>query len=186
MVPSNLATSDLQIRPATLHDADELAILAASVFRHTYGAAIPPAILEPYLVRTFAPSVIQQAINMRGTTYLVAMLDQCLLGYSKCAVTTPLSCVVQTQAVELVNLYVYPAYHGRGIGRALLLQAMQLASQQGFTTLWLCAWQENHAALTFYQRAGFTTVGQTEIVVDGVIFVDWVMQRPLAGHAVTR
>ena len=185
MAPSSPTTGELQIRPATPHDADELALLAASVFRHTYGAAIPPAILEPYLARTFAPSVIRQAI-MGGTTYLVAKLDQQLLGYSKCAVTTPPPCVVQPQAVELVNLYVHPTYHGRGIGRALLLQTMQLASQQGFTTLWLCAWQENHSALTFYQRAGFTTVGQTEIVVDGVIFVDWVMQRPLPYRAITR
>lgn len=177
MARSSSTTADLQIRPAIVNDADALATLATVVFRQTYGTALPSAIMEPYLARTFASSVIREAVSTGATTYLVATLDQQVVGYSKCAVTMPPPCVTEPKAIELVNLYVHPAHHGRGVGRALLHQTLQVITRQKFTTMWLCAWQENQTALRFYQRAGFTTVGQTEIVVDGVIFVDWVMQK---------
>lgn len=179
MAPSSPGAGVLPIRPAAVSDASALADLGALVFRHTYGVAIPAAILDCYLVRTFAPTLIRQAIMEGATSYLVAMLADQMVGYSKCVATTPPPCVTPPQTIELVNLYVHPAHQGRGIGRALLHQAVQQAHTSGFTTMWLCVWQENHTALTFYQRLGFTTVGQTEILVDGVVFIDWVMQKGL-------
>jgi ribosomal protein S18 acetylase RimI-like enzyme len=167
------------IRPATLDDAADLADLGALVFRHTYGAAIPLAILDAYLARTFTPAALQQALRHNATSYLVATQAGHLVGYSKCAITAPPACVQGAKASELVNLYIHPAHQSNGIGKQLLQQAIQVAAAQHLTTLWLCVWQANQRAVDFYLRFGFTVVGKTEVYVDHVVFDDWVMQKDM-------
>lgn len=167
------------IRPATVGDAASLADLGALVFRHTYGAVIPPAILDAYLARTFTPAALQQALQHDATSYLVATQAGRLVGYSKCAITAPPACVQGAKASELVNLYVHPACQGSGMGRQLLQQAIQVAAAQHLTTLWLCVWQANQRAIDFYQHFGFIIVGKTEVHVDNVLFDDWVMQKDM-------
>lgn len=167
------------IRPATLDDAAALAGLGALVFRHTYGVAIPAPILAIYLERTFTLVALLQALQNTAINYLVATQADRLVGYSKCAITPPPTCVQGADIGELVNLYIHPAYQGCGIGRQLLQQAIQVAATQHLTTLWLCVWQANHRAIDFYQRFGFTIVGKTEVYVDEVAFDDWVMQRAI-------
>lgn len=175
--PKQFATP--RIRPATLSDAAALADLGALVFRHTYGAAIPATILDSYLARAFTPTMIRQALTSNATTYLVAEQNERLLGYSKCAATAAPPCVKAKPAVELVNLYVHPAYQGNGVGRQLLHETIQGVTAQAPTILWLCVWQANQRAVDFYQRFGFTIVGKTEVYVDGVVFDDWVMQKEM-------
>lgn len=167
------------IRPAAVGDAAALADLGALVFRHTYGAAIPPAILDAYLARTFTSAALQQALQHDATSYLVAMQAGRLVGYSKCAITAPPACVQGAKASELVNLYIHPAHQSNGIGKQLLQQSIQVAAAQHLTTLWLCVWQANQRAVDFYQRFGFTIVGEMKLYVDDVVFDDWVMQRAI-------
>lgn len=178
MGPHKLQAETL-IRPATLDDAVGLADLGALVFRHTYGAAIPPTVLDVYLARTFTPTALGQALQNGETSYWVATQADRLIGYSKCAITAPPTAVQGANAAELVNLYVHPAYQGCGIGRQLLQQAIQVAAAQHLTTLWLCVWQANQRAIDFYQRYGFAIVGKTEVYVDDVVFEDWIMQRAI-------
>ncbi len=165
------------IRPATPDDAAGLADLGALVFRHTYGAAILPTVLDVYLARTFTPAALGQALQNGETSYWVATQADRLIGYSKCAITAPPTAVQGANATELVNLYVHPAYQGCGIGRQLLQQAIQIAAAQHLTTLWLCVWQANQRAIDFYQRYGFTISGKAEVYVDDVVFKDWIMQK---------
>jgi len=167
------------IRPATMDDAAALADLGALVFRHTYGAAIPPTVLDVYLAHTFIPAALRQALQNGDTNYLVATQAGRLIGYSKCAITPPPACIQGAKASELINLYIHPAYQSNGIGKQLLQQVIQVAAIQHLTTLWLCVWQTNQRAIDFYQRCGFAIVGKTEIYVDDVVFDDWVMQRTL-------
>lgn len=171
------------IRPARPTDAEPLAQLATAVFRHTYGAAIPDAVLTPYLARAFSPGAIALAIDNPTTYFFVAAQADTLLGYSKCTATVPPARISGENALELVNLYIEPTHQGRGIGKALLHAAMQYALTQGYTRMWLCVWQANQSALRFYQRLGFAIIGTTVIPVDGVLFDDWVMQKSLLSEA---
>lgn len=170
-------SSGVIIRPATPQDAEALALLAHLVFRHTYGAAIPTAILDDYLARVFSPAVFQAVVGDSALCLLVAEQTNHLIGYSKCAGTTPAFSVTPGRVIELVNLYVHPAHQGRGIGTTLLQQSLQHAMDEKFAAMWLCVWQENRAALNFYQRAGFTQVGQTQVFVDSIVFEDWVLEK---------
>lgn len=167
------------IRPAQPADAAALSPLATRVFHHTYGTAIPAPTLASYLARTFSVAAIELALADPTTFWLVAARDERLVGYCK-LVSAPLPApAAQHNALEVVNLYIDQCDQGQGIGQALLHAAEAHALAQACAALWLCVWQENQPALTFYQRRGFAITGTTTIFVDGIAFADWIMVKPL-------
>jgi ribosomal protein S18 acetylase RimI-like enzyme len=61
----------------------------------------------------------------------------------------------------------------------LLAETLDAARQRGWRTLWLCAWQHNPRAIAFYRKHGFVQVGHTEVLVEDVVFHDFIMSRRL-------
>ena len=66
---------------------------------------------------------------------------------------------VEGAVAELVDLFVDPARMGQGIGRALVLDAVVLARQQGADRMEVTA---NPHAVGFYARVGFVAAGEAQ------------------------
>jgi aminoglycoside 6'-N-acetyltransferase I len=71
---------------------------------------------------------------------------------------------------EVTELYVRPASRRRGVGRALVREALAYAQSRGCTEVHLLVDPENTAALSFYGAAGF----RRDL---------WDMRRDLRGRA---
>jgi GNAT superfamily N-acetyltransferase len=80
------------------------------------------------------------------------------------------------------RFYLDQTWHGRGIARALMKDCLELAAAGGAEVLWLQVWQEASWAVRFYQRAGFTIVGETPFPWGTRVETDWLMAR----HAVRK
>ncbi len=57
------------------------------------------------------------------------------------------------------SVYVAPDFYGKGIGKELLQQLIQLAKAQGKHTLIAVIDSENQGSIKFHEQFGFTTVG---------------------------
>lgn len=165
------------VRQARMDDTLALSVLAMSVFRETYGAAIPDAMLTPYLARTFAPEAFCAMVADPAVTILVATVDGVIGGYGMLVREHALVTARNGPVVELRTLYIDRTYRGNGLGKALMHAAMTWAAQAAYVTMALCVWRENRSAYAFYQQLGFAITTTAEIVVDGIIFHDWVMTR---------
>ena len=64
----------------------------------------------------------------------------------------------------LENLWVLPAYIGKGIGRALFLHAVELSRQRGYRTLQL---EADPNAVGFYERMGMYKIGERQYELEG-------------------
>jgi len=64
----------------------------------------------------------------------------------------------------LENLWVLPAYMGKGIGKQLFLHAVELGRQRGYKTLQL---EADPNALDFYERMGMLKIGEHQYELDG-------------------
>lgn len=60
---------------------------------------------------------------------------------------------------ELVNVAVREAYQGRGIGKALVLHAVDTARRRGFKTIEVGTGNSSVDQLALYQKCGFRIVG---------------------------
>ncbi len=71
--------------------------------------------------------------------------------------------------VELTTLYVQGRHQGKGIGLALLKQALALGD------LWLATNIENENAVAFYLAQGFTIVGETHFEIQDEAYLNHVI-----------
>jgi GNAT superfamily N-acetyltransferase len=88
-------------------------------------------------------------------TALVAELDGQVGGFA-CLRVVP--CVLYAEPyAELTELYVEPEFRHRGLGRALIAYAEQLAGTRGATDLIIMTGIGNAAAQALYRTAGYDT-----------------------------
>jgi ribosomal protein S18 acetylase RimI-like enzyme len=128
------------IRPATLADAGDLARMNAAFNGESDSAAQIAA-------RLAACAEIETAI--------LAEVDGQIGGFA-CLRVVP--CVLYAEPyAELTELYVEPACRRRGVGRALLAHAEQLARARGASELLIMTGTGNAAAQALYRAAGYDT-----------------------------
>ncbi len=128
------------IRPATPADAGDLARMNAA-FNGVLDSAAQIA------ARLVACAEIETA--------LVAELDGQVGGFA-CLRVVP--CVLYAAPyAELTELYVEPEFRRRGVGRALIAYAEQLAHVRGAHDLLIMTGVDNAAAQALYRVAGYDT-----------------------------
>ena len=128
------------IRIATPSDAEALARMNAA-FNGVSDSA------EQIAARLAACAEIETAI--------LAELDGQVGGFA-CVRVVP--CVLYAEPyAELTELYVEPALRRRGLGRALIAYAEQLAHARGATDLLIMTGTDNAAAQALYRAAGYAT-----------------------------
>lgn len=104
---------------------------------------------------------------MRNTNALavyLAIRDDQVVGYCEVA---PHYQEPQAAYVDLLN--VHPAYHGQGIGRRLLQEAVLLCVERGFSRLDLETWAANLRAVPLYKKTGFFWVPETNVRMENYL-----------------
>jgi len=93
----------------------------------------------------------------------------------------PSSLPVETEAraIELRQIYVLKAHHGRGIAVALMDWAIDEARRRSFEELYLTVYTDNHRAARFYERYGFESIGRYDFMVGSHADEDIIMRKRL-------
>ena len=172
---------DVAVRAASRDDAAALAEFAARVFDEVFGPGNDPGDMASYLAEAFGPDIQRAEIAAPGAIVLIAETrGGNMAGYLHIAASTTPACVSGANAVELKRLYVDPALHSRGVGKALLDEGLSRARAAGAGTVWLGVWEHNTRAQKFYRREGFTRVGEHVFLLGADAQTDWIMQRSIA------
>jgi GNAT superfamily N-acetyltransferase len=69
------------------------------------------------------------------------------------------------QVAELYALYVHPAWWSTGTGRALMDRALARTAKAGYPSITLWVLEANARARRFYERAGFSPDGASNVLV---------------------
>jgi ribosomal protein S18 acetylase RimI-like enzyme len=171
--------TDFSIRQCTPDDAATLSTLSARLFAETYGPTHPEPELSRYLARSFAVEGIRSAIADDGVAMLIAENpDGHAIGYAYIhASPEPPAGVFGDRVFEIVRFYVDGAFHGRGVGRALMQESLNETKRRGADAVWLQVWKEAPWAVGFYERMGFTVVGSARFYFGEQIGDDHVMAK---------
>lgn len=109
---------------------------------------LPP--LDLLLVADPSQNLVEDYIA-RGICYIVED-SQKLVGVYVLLPTRP-------ETVELVNISVVESQQGKGIGKKLVLHALQISKEHGFKTIEIGTGNSSVGQLVLYQKCGFRIVG---------------------------
>lgn len=184
-----------QIRRATASDSKALAALGVEVFTATFAHSCTKEQLQAFLDEAYTPEAIAKDIADSSKDVLVATEEEDvsssssssptpgggkLLGFMYLTRGSSEPCVAHLERpVELQRLYISLGAHGKGLGKALSLAADARAREQGFKTIWLGVWEENHKAQAFYRKMGYERIGEHVFDVGGDLQTDEIWWKAL-------
>ena len=142
----------MEIRPLRETDSRlEISRIYEESWKTAYRGIVPQAYLDGIPAGRWA-----EALDRPGWDTLVLTEGERLIGTSSvCASRWP----DWPGYGEVVSLYLLPEYMGRGLGKALLLAAVERLKERGFRDILLWVLEENRRARDFYEKAGFFSAG---------------------------
>lgn len=161
--------SGFLLRPMTADDCDGVAGIRVRGWRHAYRGLVPQPYLDGLDIAADAERHRTRLRHGDGTVVnLVAEADGGeLAGWAAFGPYRDGDAL--TGDAELYALYLPPERIGRGVGRALLTEAVRRCADAGHERMYLWVLKGNTRARRFYERAGFGADGAEEpFEVDGV------------------
>src|SRR5918998_6148967 len=130
----------IDVRPARLSDASEIAEVYASAWREAYSGIIPGLTLEKMIVRRSARWWREV---MKKRALLVLEVGGAVAGYASYA---PAAGRAHQGAAEIQELYLAPEYQGIGLGIRLFSAALKRIKSRGYGRVLVRALTENERA----------------------------------------
>lgn len=163
------------IRPASARDASSIALISLEVWTSTYLREGVNAFFADYALSEFTSDKIAARLAAPDHRSWVCENANGIDGFVEiCSNAQPP--LPQCSDFELTRLYVQPRHKGKGKGAALLQYAIDHARTLGFASLWLAVNAENSAAIRFYQKLAFETVGNTHFRIGDQAYENYVMR----------
>ena len=166
------------IRTARESDAAALAALAERTFRDAFGAVNAAEDVDLHCARAYTRARQAAEIADPQVVTVVVEREDELVGYVQLRRRAS-PAIAETAAVEVLRFYVLQAWHGTGLAHELMADAIARATAMGANVVWLGVWEHNPRAIRFYEKHGFTTVGEQPFVLGKDPQRDLVMVRPL-------
>ena len=162
----------VEVKRATVQDADRLADLAARLFEWTYRGQDDPQDLATYIQEKFSPAAMAQTLADPNAVIFIAEVQNGLCGYAHMQLESAAPEVSAAHPAELVRLYVDPSMFGQGLGAELLEVVLATAVTEGADVLWLIVFHRNSRAKAFYTKHGFQSVGRREFRLGSATTLD--------------
>jgi diamine N-acetyltransferase len=166
------------IRRANVNDAAALARIASATFVETFGHLYPPEDLQEYLRRAYALEKCRQQLADPAMGVWFATIGSeepagfILVGPCKLPVEN-----LEHSAGEVQMLYVYSKHHNLRLGTRLMDTALDWLISERRTPLYVGVWSENYGAQRFYERYGFSKVGEYGFPVGKTIDREFILKR---------
>jgi GNAT superfamily N-acetyltransferase len=164
-------------RNAGPEDAATLDRIFDSSFCGTFGHLYSSEDLHAFL-SSFGIADWEEQLRNPSFAFRLAEVDGEAAGYVKLG---PLKIPVEPNGPALLidQFYILKEHHGTGIASVLMDWAVGEARERGARELYLTVFVENHRALRFYDRHGFTAVGRYDFMVGNHADEDVIMRKAL-------
>jgi ribosomal protein S18 acetylase RimI-like enzyme len=174
---------NIVIREAGLGDEHRLAMVGAASFLESYAGVLPVDDIISHCAVQHAPSLYEDWLIGGEARMWLAEAEEggAPVGYIVMSPPDlPLPGIGPGDA-EIRRIYVLHRFHGDKVGWRLMKTALDAARRTGRTRMLVGVYGQNHSAIAFYQRVGFTVIGERKFRVGATLHDDLVLALDLAG-----
>ena len=150
---------NITIREMNYEDTNQVQKIAQTSWNATYEGIIPLEVQNNFLKLNYSDESMKQSIEL--SIVYVAEVEGKVVGFAN------YSKVRDDGKVELAAIYLYPEFQGKGIGTALLQQAVK--DLEGIKEIYINVEKENKIGMNFYEAKGFEIVKESDEEFNGHI-----------------
>ncbi|MBI5463456.1 MAG: GNAT family N-acetyltransferase [Ignavibacteriales bacterium] len=185
----------LVVRKWMEEDAEVIYRILSETWHDAYADFIPREDLASYLAEHYSPAKLKEAMRPPAPLEHTRQTDSVGLvvragppevsGFvaeadGAAAATMRLKFSPEEQRLYMQQLYVLPAFQGSGVGKQLLLKAVQEAKRRGLRQLWFGVMEKNEQALAWYRKYGFTVEKKEPFMMGATAVNHFIGYIPLA------
>jgi ribosomal protein S18 acetylase RimI-like enzyme len=171
---------NIEIERVTLDGLLQLQDIGRQTFFETFSESNSEENMKKYLDDSFDLGKLTHEIENANSEIYFAIVNQKVVGYIKINFADAQTEMNVENTLELERIYVLKEFHGKRIGQILFDRALQIAKQKEFEYLWLGVWEENHRALNFYAKNGFTSFDKHAFLLGDDLQTDIMMKLPIS------
>ncbi|WP_298792988.1 GNAT family N-acetyltransferase [uncultured Allomuricauda sp.] len=150
---------ELKLQPCVITDLEKLVKISKETFIDAFEKDNDPEDFASYIHKAFNKEQLLSEMENKDTEFYFVFFGQELIGYLKLNKASAQSDIKDGQSLELERIYVMRQFQGKGAGKWLLDQVIQIARRATLSYIWLGVWEKNEAAIRFYLRHGFQQFG---------------------------
>lgn len=169
----------ITVRQANVEDAGLIADLSRQTFLETFSAQNSKENMDKFLEESFNRDALIREVGAPGNIFLLAFNDGKIAGYARLKQATGPGGKTDPWSMEIARIYADSKAIGRGVGKALMLESLEIAKKNGCTTIWLGVWEHNQRAIDFYLKGGFEKFGSHIFMLGDDPQTDWLMKKNL-------
>ncbi|MFB6137262.1 MAG: GNAT family N-acetyltransferase [Halobacteriaceae archaeon] len=157
----------MDIRQGNAGDADAIRDVARRSLRASYTDALDPADLDAAVERWYALAELEERLADGGTLFLVAEVDDAVVGFSQSRIVDG-----DPPVGELDWVHVAPDHRGHGYGEQLLTRTEEALHARGVGRIEALVLAANTAGNRFYEERGFEPAGSRELDIGDQHFTE--------------
>jgi ribosomal protein S18 acetylase RimI-like enzyme len=170
----------IAVREAGAADAGLLSLVASATFLDWFGDSIPGDDILAHCSTVLSPAAFAAALAKPSTRAWLAEIagTGAPVGYALiCDPELPIA--TAPGDLELKRIYLLSRRHGSGAARAMMDAAIAAARAAGAKRLLIGVYDQNWRAHAFYEKCGFTVVGERNFTVGSASYHDLIFARDL-------
>ena len=165
----------LKITKVSIEFIPEIKRLSDEIWKQVYPSVVPMAQIEFLLNTWYSTAALTEQMEQSGHQFILVEWNDEAVGYASYS----MKIANQPERFRVHKLYLQPAMHGKGIGRAMLKFIAAESMPLGCKELELNVHKRN-PAVGFYQHVGFTIEKDIVTVIEhGHVLDDYIMMLDL-------
>jgi diamine N-acetyltransferase len=172
-----MTTSAWRLRRAGAEDTDALALVAGATFLEAFAGVLDGTDIVAHVGRNSSAGAFARYLAA-GAIATLAEIEPGAAPVGYTLLTAPDLPVAPEQGdIELKRIYALAPYHGTGLGAALIARALVDALDMKCARVLLGVYGGNRRAHRFYEKHGFSVVGERRFLVGATWHDDRVYGR---------
>lgn len=171
--------SEVIIRFARREDAPVIAAISRETFQSAFASQNTVEDMEKFMSEQFTAQRLMDQVGAQGNTFLMAYVDNKLVGYVRLLEGFPPQELKEGPTIEIARIYAVSEVIGKGVGSALMQRCIEIAIEKKKGSIWLGVWEKNDRAIAFYTKWGFEKFGEHDFLLGNDVQRDWMMRKLL-------
>jgi len=173
-------TIDAEARPCIPGDEASLALVGQATFLETFAGVLDGKDILAHCAQAHAIGLYRSWLQDPGYALWIveASPGNAPIGYMVVA-PSQLPLPGTTGDLELKRIYLLGRFQGSGLGKELVATAVAHSAAAGAKRLLLGVYARNASAIAFYERSGFSKIGNRKFNVGGEDYDDNIMGMSL-------